>query len=419
MYTICVYNCVYIIYFILISSFIYTMLLTTKTIENAKKRNKDWFLKDGGGLQVAIKPTGSKTFQHRIRWKTNDKWSEKMRTLGRFPQYSLKEARDWRDRNNEYKAKGLLPPKKYDLINQVSDGEVTFKEVYEKWFEKQKNGDWKPSYALDVQQRTEMYLLPSLASKPVDAIDTLMLSNLLIKIDEQGKFDTREKIQSLLTRIHKFAVAMGYAKSNPAREISSDLFTKKEKKNFAYPENLKDVKLVISLIAQAVGSKSVTTALNIAPHMFLRPRELAGLRWSEFDWESKSIKIPKERMKITNKPHIVPMSRHLIKIFTELKDSNLDSTFCFPSPVKKGRSITENAILTSMRAVGVDKEMSTVHGFRHMAVTNLNEKGYNGDAIELQVAHVIPGVRGRYNHAKYLEQRKPMMEDWSNFLNNL
>mgnify|MGYP002343979873 CR=1 FL=1 len=395
------------------------MLLTTKTIENAKKRDKDWFLKDGGGLQVAIKPTGSKTFQHRIRWKTNDKWSEKMRTLGRFPQYSLKEARDWRDRNNEYKAKGLLPPKKYDLIKQVSDGVVTFKEVYEKWFEKQKNGDWKPSYALDVQQRTEMYLLPSLASKPVDAIDTLMLSNLLIKIDEQGKFDTREKIQSLLTRIHKFAVAMGYAKSNPAREISSDLFTKKEKHHFAHPENLKDVKLVMSLIKQAIGSKSVTTALNIAPYMFLRPSELAGLRWSEFDWESKSIKIPKERMKIHNKPHIVPMSSHLIDVFTELKDSNLDSTFCFPSPVKKDRSITVNAVLTSMRAVGVDKEMSTVHGFRHMAVTILNEKGYNGDAIELQVSHAIPGVRGRYNHAKYLEQRKPMMEDWSNFLNNL
>ena len=72
-----------------------------------------------------------------------------------------------------------------------------------------------------------------------------------------------------------------------------------------------------------------------------------------------------------------------------------------------------------MRAVGVDKEMSTVHGLRHMAVTILNEKGYNGDAIELQVAHVIPGVRGIYNHAKYLEERKPMMEDWSNFLNNL
>ena len=70
-------------------------------------------------------------------------------------------------------------------------------------------------------------------------------------------------------------------------------------------------------------------------------------------------------------------------------------------------------------AVGVDKDLTTVHGFRHMAVTSLNEKGYNADAIELQVAHQIRGVRGVYNHAKYLEERKPMMEDWSNYLNDL
>jgi integrase len=395
------------------------MYLTTKTIENAKKEDEEYFLKDGGGLRVAVKPTGSKTFQHRIRVKVDGKWKEKIRTLGRFPQYSLKEARDWRDKNNEYKAKGILPPTNYDTINQVSDGVITFKDVYEKWFDKQKNGDWKPSYALDVQQRTEMYILPPLAYKDINAIDTKMLIDLLLKIDLEGKYDTREKIQSLLTRIHKYAVGMGWAKSNPAREISSDLFTKKEKKHFAHPENLKDVKLVMSLIPQAIGSKSVTTALNLAPYMFLRPSELAGLRWSEFDWEDKSIKIPKERMKVHNKPHIVPMSSHLIEVFTELKDSNLDSTLCFPSPVKKGRSITTNAILTSMRSVGVDKELSTVHGFRHMAVTILNEKGYNGDAIELQVSHAIPGVRGRYNHAKYLKQRKPMMEDWSQFLLNL
>ena len=91
------------------------------------------------------------------------------------------------------------------------------------------------------------------ADKDINAIDTKMLIDLLVKIDLEGKYDTREKIQSLLTRIHKYAVGMGWANSNPAREISSDLFTKKEKKHFAHPENLKDVKLVLSLIKQAIG----------------------------------------------------------------------------------------------------------------------------------------------------------------------
>ena len=109
------------------------MLLTTKAIENAKKEDEQYFLKDGGGLRVAVNPTGSKIFQHRIRWKLKGKWKEVVRTLGEFPQHSLKEARDWRDKNNEYKAKGILPPKKYDIINQVGDDGITFKEVFVMW----------------------------------------------------------------------------------------------------------------------------------------------------------------------------------------------------------------------------------------------------------------------------------------------
>ena len=50
------------------------MLLTTKAIENAKKEDEQYFLKDGGGLRVAVNPTGSKIFQHRIRWKLKGKW---------------------------------------------------------------------------------------------------------------------------------------------------------------------------------------------------------------------------------------------------------------------------------------------------------------------------------------------------------
>ena len=159
--------------------------------------------------------------------------------------------------------------------------------------------------------------------------------------------------------------------------------------------------------------------MNIAPHVFLRPSELAGLRWSEIHWDEKLIRIPAERMKIDKKPHIVPMSNHVVEVLTKLKDSNLDSTLCFPSPLKNSRPISTNSMLQAMRKVGVEKDVSTIHGFRHMASTTLNEKGYSKDAIELQIAHEIPGVRGVYNHALYLKERKPMMEDWSQFLLNL
>ena len=110
----------------------------------------------------------------------------------------------------------------------------------------------------------------------------------------------------------------------------------------------------------------------------------------------------------------------VIEILTTLKNSNLDSTFCFPSSRSKARHITTNSLLASMRSVGIDKEVFTTHGMRHMASTRLNEMGgYNSDAIEIQLAHAIPGVRGVYDQSILLDQRKILMEDWSNYLNDL
>ena len=60
------------------------------------------------------------------------------------------------------------------------------------------------------------------------------------------------------------------------------------------------------------------------------------------------------------------------------------------------------------------------HGIRATASTILNERGYNSDYIEKQLAHVERNsVRGAYNHAKYLAQRRVMMQEWADYLDEL
>ena len=64
----------------------------------------------------------------------------------------------------------------------------------------------------------------------------------------------------------------------------------------------------------------------------------------------------------------------------------------------------------------------TGHGFRHLLSTELNERGYNSDWIEAQLAHKAGGedkIRGVYNHAVYLEQRTQMMQEWANSIDAL
>ena len=66
-----------------------------------------------------------------------------------------------------------------------------------------------------------------------------------------------------------------------------------------------------------------------------------------------------------------------------------------------------------------DKDQMTIHGFRSMASTILNENGFRSDAIERQLAHVEKNaVRAAYNYAQYLEDRRDMMQWWADWLDN-
>jgi integrase len=131
------------------------------------------------------------------------------------------------------------------------------------------------------------------------------------------------------------------------------------------------------------------------------------------------IRIDGARMKMKIS-HIVPLSNQALDIFTELSRIETNSQFIFPSPRNKNKSITTNALLTSLRSLGFSKEQFTTHGFRHMASTRLNELGFRDDVIERQLAHTDSNkVRAVYNHAEHLDERRDMMQQWSDYLDKL
>jgi len=111
------------------------------------------------------------------------------------------------------------------------------------------------------------------------------------------------------------------------------------------------------------------------------------------------------------------------QVFTTLKNLsqiNTGSDYVFPTPRNKNASITTNALLVAIRSLGIDKFTFTTDGFRHMASIRLNELGYRTDIIELQLAHTTSNtVRMAYNHSNLIEERRTMMQEWSNHLTEL
>jgi integrase len=80
---------------------------------------------------------------------------------------------------------------------------------------------------------------------------------------------------------------------------------------------------------------------------------------------------------------------------------------------------TLNRALERMGFNGKDSIGFSAHGFRATASTILNEMGYRSDVIERQLAHAERDkVRASYNHAEYMNERKAMMQDWADLLND-
>ena len=74
--------------------------------------------------------------------------------------------------------------------------------------------------------------------------------------------------------------------------------------------------------------------------------------------------------------------------------------------------MSNNTMLYALYRMGYHGR-ATVHGFRAMASTALNEMGFRSDVIECQLAHQEQNsVRAAYNCAQYLVERRAMMERW-------
>ena len=67
------------------------------------------------------------------------------------------------------------------------------------------------------------------------------------------------------------------------------------------------------------------------------------------------------------------------------------------------------------------RSRATIHGFRSLASSILNESGkWNPDAIERQLAHAEKDqVRAAYNRANYLDERRRMMQWYADYLDEL
>jgi integrase len=221
--------------------------------------------------------------------------------------------------------------------------------------------------------------------------------------------------------VFRYAIATGRAEHDPSVSLRGALGSPGRKRGHKAMARDELPKFLIALDVYD-GDPRTSIALRLIILTFVRTSELRAARWSEIenlDGKDPLWRIPAERMKM-KREHLVPLPPQAVALLRDLHalPGSDASPFLFPSPAREG-CMSYNTMLYALYRMGYHGR-ATVHGFRAMASTALNEMGLRPDVIEHQLAHQEGNaVRAAYNRAEYLSERRAMMKHWADYVDSL
>ena len=384
------------------------MTLNDRQIRNAKPQEKPYKLADGGGLYLYVTPKGTKSF--RLKFRFDGK--EQVLTIGKYPHVSLSEARAMAETAKTQIAQGINPAaQKQAEKQQVQEAALnTFAAVAKEWH---RVHQCSPNHAARIWRYMETDVLPHIGSLQLDEIRVSDIQALLERVMARNVGNTAEKIRQWIGVVYEYAAQRELTERNPAKRLKGFVEKRETVHRRALP--LSELKTFYQRLKEARIDPANRIALLLLTLTFPRSNELRGAQWGEIDFQAAVWTIPKERMKM-KREHKIPLSAWSLELLHELHAITGQGTQLFPSRTKIGGYISENTLNKIIERIGF-KELTTLHGFRSLASSTLNEKGFNPDAIELQLAHQPSDkVRAAYNRADYWQERVEMMAWYGDLL---
>ena len=371
-------------------------------------------LHDGDGLYLWVYHNGRKYWRMRY-WRAG---KEKSLSVGVYPRVTLSEARIKRDELRNQLDADLDPSaeRRASSLRKKLSAENSFEAVAREWYNKQLH-IWVQHHAQDIKNRLESNIFPVLGKRPIDQIEAPELLQAIRKIEARGAFDLAHRVLQVCGQVFRYGIATGRCTRNLSVDLRGALTPHVKKHQAAV--RAAELPELLRAIAKydEVGGKQTRLALQLLAQTFVRTNELIGAKWAEFDSDKALWIIPAERMK-TRTDHVVPLSRQALTMLVELKKISCGSRYVFPGR-NRDKPLSNNTMLFALYRLGYKGRM-TGHGFRAVASTILNETGFDPDVIERQLAHCERDeVRGAYNRAEYLLERKRMMQHWADYLDSI
>ena len=334
-----------------------TTRLTSTEVENAKPKDKEYTLAHGFGLNLRVKPNGSKN------WLFNySNPITKRRTnisLGNYPDVSLSSASKKRTEFRELLAKGI-DPRQHKIEEERLKQETvenTLKHIAFDWLETKKPKITK-DYALDIERALERHIFPRLGNKPIGDIRVREFRETLKPLESAGKLETIRRLLQNLNQIMDHALLLEIIESNRIRSLQN-LFQPPDRKHMASIMPVELPRLMES-IEKANIKISTRCLLKWQLHTMSRPAEAAGTRWAEIDLSKKVWTIPIERMK-RRREHSVPLTVEVLDILNTMKSISGNREHVFPSDTNPRKPMNSQSANMALKRMGY-KGILVAHG---------------------------------------------------------
>ena len=386
-----------------------TKPLTNTEVKQAKPKDVVYTLTDGDGLQLRIKPNGSKIWLLDYR-----RPYTKVRTslsFGPYPVVSLADARKKRGDARALLAKDIDPKEYRDNLarKNAASNSNTLSHIATQWLEIKKT-KVTAEHALDSWRSLELHIFPALGKVPIRKITAVNAIEAIKPVAAKGSLETVKRLCQRLNEVMTFAANSGLITANPLAGISNAFQSPaKQHQPTISPDQLPALMKALSRASIKITTRCL---IEWQLHTMVRPGEAAGTRWDEIDLNTRIWAIPAERMK-KNKAHAVPLSPQAIELLEVMRPISAHREFIFPSDRNPRTHAHPSTANMALKRMGFRK-LLVAHGLRALASTSLNEQGFEPDVIEAALAHTGKNeVRNAYNRAEYIERRIPLMNWWS------
>ncbi|QDX96286.1 DUF4102 domain-containing protein [Pectobacterium carotovorum subsp. carotovorum] len=400
------------------------MALTDAVARQARTIGKAYTLNDTDGLSLFVTANGTKKWHFRFSLQGK----QQRISLGSYPEFSLKQARQQRDELRAQLAGGV-DPRSY---RQQSNSEVqnTFDAVFRQWrdFKALSLESGRQSTLSQIDRIFAKDVLPSLGSLSIFDVEPLHILDVLRRIERRKAFTTAEKIRTWLNQLFRYAKVEKGVRYNPASDLDIVAAPRPPVTHNPFLR-MDELPAFLRTLRDYGGQETTKQGLRLLLLTGVRTGELRLAEAEQFDlkrglWIIPPASVKQLQVRIRREgnsvpAYVVPLPRQaidIVKALLTLQKRRPVQRYLLPNCNNLQKRISENTLNSALKRMGY-KDRLTGHGIRATISTALNELGYPKEWIEVQLSHADPNkIRAAYNHASYVEQRRMMMQEWADRL---